>query len=296
MKNKEVITVLGVVIAIFALLYFLFTGKKNNDSFKSTVNNYIVLLDLSDRLKSPSQAEKDKILIEGIYSVFENEVKRKQYQGSRDIIKVLVAPQPANYSVFDVSENLEINLGNIPQKERYTKYPELRKKFFQAVSDLYKKATQNTNYIGADIWSFFNASLENHLIKDKNGRNILLILTDGYLNFNYEYQINRPKNGNKTTYTEVEKFRKNPKWKENFVKGGYGLIPIDRNLGNLEVYMLELSSSDIKHPEDFDIIRMYWEKWFKDLNINKYKCFKTEDAPKQVTSVLKNLLQQNKNK
>src|SRR3954470_21321577 len=66
-------------------------GKKNGDRIK---HNYIVLLDLSDRLiVQPNQPQRDKQIIKSLYSSFENKVKRDLYIKSRDEFRVVIAPQ-----------------------------------------------------------------------------------------------------------------------------------------------------------------------------------------------------------
>src|SRR3954468_11587628 len=57
-------------------------------------HNYIVLLDLSDRLiVQPNQPHRDKQIIKSLYSVSEEKVKRDLYIKSRDEFRVVIAPQ-----------------------------------------------------------------------------------------------------------------------------------------------------------------------------------------------------------
>src|SRR6187551_3086299 len=59
-----------------------------------TKHNYIILVDLSDRLiVQNDQAQRDKQIITELYSQFEEKVKKDLYIKSRDEIKVVIAPQ-----------------------------------------------------------------------------------------------------------------------------------------------------------------------------------------------------------
>src|SRR6188768_364291 len=57
-------------------------------------HNYIILLDLSDRLiVQENQPVRDKEIISSLYALFEEKVKNELYIKSRDEIKVVIAPQ-----------------------------------------------------------------------------------------------------------------------------------------------------------------------------------------------------------
>ncbi len=57
-------------------------------------HNYIILLDLSDRLiVQDNQPARDKELIRHLYTLFEERVRNQLYLRSRDEIKVVIAHQ-----------------------------------------------------------------------------------------------------------------------------------------------------------------------------------------------------------
>src|SRR5690349_8763181 len=87
-------------ICFFIVLVLLFLAgcqlpapeKKKNEL--STKHNYIILLDLSDRLiVQEDQPERDKEIIRKVYTLFEEKVKSELYIKSRDEIRVVIAPQ-----------------------------------------------------------------------------------------------------------------------------------------------------------------------------------------------------------
>ena len=78
-------------------------------------HNYIVLLDLSDRLVvQENQPKRDKEIIQGIYEAFEAKVKKAMYVKSRDEIKVVIAPQRSSrINEEEFEDRLYVNMDNI---------------------------------------------------------------------------------------------------------------------------------------------------------------------------------------
>ena len=280
-----------IIFILFGLVFWFIISSDNGKNNKQiTHSNFILLLDLSDRLqKNKEQSEKDKVIINGVFDLFEKEVNKKLSIRSKDMIRVIIAPQPEiNYNTFKLSENLEVNMESIKAEERFDAITTLKKTFLNSVDSLYESADQNKLFVGADIWDFFNSSVDNYVSPDK--KNYIFILTDGYLNFNKNYQNSRLKSENKTTFMEISKFRNNPNWETAFNEGKYGLYPVNKKIENTEIYMLEIAPNDIRHPEDYNIICKYWGNWFEELGIEKYKFYKTNDAPIQTVNNLKTMI------
>lgn len=148
-------------------------------------NNYIILLDLSDRIiVQPNQPERDKEIISYIYNLFEEHVKKNLYIKARDEIRVVIAPQRGVNLPTDVFEDrLYINMDNIKIVFRKSREDERRKAFMANLDTLYQKAVFSKNpedYYGADIWQYFYEDLRYDYVKDTLTKNYLFILTDGY--------------------------------------------------------------------------------------------------------------------
>src|SRR6478736_6375844 len=94
MKNGKFILFL-IALLIALLLFSCKLPKPELKKNKARVkNNYIILLDLSDRLiVQDNQPERDKQIVKNLYTLFEEKVKRELYIKSRDEIKVVIAPQ-----------------------------------------------------------------------------------------------------------------------------------------------------------------------------------------------------------
>ena len=207
-------------------------------------HNYIVLLDLSDRLVvQENQADRDKELIAGLYDSFEKKVKKEMYVKSRDEIKVVIAPQRSSrINEEEFEDRLYVNMENIKNIFRKKKEEERREAFLNNLDTLYSQALYSKNpkaYSGADIWKYFYEDLKVDYVKDTLTQNFLFILTDGY-----------PIVGN----TSVK------------LKG------INDKYPGLHVIILEAAPRD--KDLEWDRISKLWENWFKDIGVDKFTLIK----------------------
>ena len=221
----------------------------------SVKHNYIILLDLSDRLiVQNDQPARDKEIIRSVYKMFELRVKSNLYIRSRDEIKVVIAPQRGSKLQTDIYENqLYVNMENIPTVYRKAKETERRDTFNLALDELYKRAVYSKvpkEYYGADIWKYFYEDLKDDCSNDTLTQNYLFILTDGYPIVG--------KNPNK-------------------------LQPVNKNYPNIEIILVEGSPRD--KDLEWDHIREMWASWFDSMNIKSYKFIKRKALTKEIESI-----------
>ncbi len=146
-------------------------------------------------------------------------------------------------------------------------------------------AQKQHNYIGSDTWRFFKNKVKNYFIKDCN-RNILIILTDGYL----YHKNNVRKEGNKTTYlTRIPSKINGNDWKNIMKKKGYGFISANDKLNDLEVLVIGIVNYDKKNPYGEDIIKEYWGNWLKNMGIKHFEIIPA-DLPINVEKVIKEFI------
>jgi hypothetical protein len=218
-------------------------------------HNYIILLDLSDRLiVQPDQPARDKELIKSIYEIFEQQVKKDMYIKSRDEIKVVIAPQRGAGLRTDLYEDkLYVNMDDIKAVLRRTKEEERRNNFFNTLDDLYNKAVFSKvpeEYNGADIWKYVYEDLDGDLSKDPLVKNYLFILTDGY-----------PIVGKDLNKLE----------------------PVNKSFPPMEVILLEGSPRD--KDLEWDHVMEIWTQWFDSMKINKYTFIKRKAISKEVEQI-----------
>lgn len=226
--------------------------KKRSISEK---HNYIILLDLSDRLIiQPEQPERDKEIINAIYAMFEQRIKRDLYIKSRDELKVVIAPQRGSGLRTDKFEDqLYVNMESIQNVFRRLKEEERRTNFHNSLDELYKKAVFSKypkQYYGADIWKYFYEDLETDYSNDTLTKNFLFILTDGY-----------------------------PIVGKDLKK----LQPVKGSLPDLHIVLIEVSPRD--KDLELDRIMLMWEKWFDSMDIKDYTLIKRKAITKEVEQI-----------
>lgn len=245
-----------VVLAILSLVSACKLPAPEEKKTKPRVkHNYIVLLDLSDRLiVQENQPERDKQIIKHLYSIFEERVKKDLYIKSHDEIKVVIAPQRGTSLIReDFEDRLYINMDNIQNIYRRSKEKERKTNFVANVDTLYSKAVFSQtpeDYNGADIWKYFYEDLKVDYAKDEMTENYLFILTDGYpivgSNQNKLQEI-------KNTYPD------------------------------LHIVLMEASPRD--KDLEWDRIMGIWEEWFNKIGVQKYTLIKRGSITKELEQV-----------
>ncbi len=262
---------------LFILVFFI--GLSNCFDPKpepviNSKNNYIVLLDLSDRTLSENQKERDIANIKAAFQSFKKGVKNQYYIKSNDVLQVLIAPQKnMGINKADYENQLRINLNALPVNKKKKVFDSFEKNFDETLNKLYdetlKNKTKPHHFSGADIWRFFYDLLPSYYIE--NSSNKLLLITDGYMEFEQsalKYEVG----GGKYRFSNFDFLKRlrgyKGNWKEMFDKYDYGLKSTGKQYSNLQVFMTELSPTEGVHYE-FDIIKAVWKKWFDEMKIKE---------------------------
>lgn len=272
------------------------TVRTVETSNRSDNYNISIFLDLSDRIDPVKHAnkampyyERDVHYIKAVSEAFTDHVSSKKVNLMNDKMQLFFDPEPQNTKINAISERLKIKLDrkNVTKeklkniREIYATYPE----------QIYQMAIKDKAYVGSDIWGFFNDKVTDYCIEE-NSRNILVILTDGYI-FNKGSEI---KNGNRTNYLLSKTIREQKlnaaDWKEKMDTGNFGFIPAGNNLSNLEVLVLGINP-DSKESTEKAIIKEYWEKWLKEMKVANFKV-KDAELPSHINKLIKNFIHQKK--
>ncbi|TDQ09466.1 hypothetical protein [Pedobacter metabolipauper] len=272
-------TKLSVLISSVALL--LVTGcmdEKENikeaikirNNSKNADLNISILIDLSDRIDPIKNANpameiyrRDLGYIESISKGFEKHLRSKPIIQDDDHIQIYFEPAPLNPKINDLAKNLKLSF----TKDNTTKkaIQKISPQYIAASNKIYNLAIKDKKYIGSDIWGFFKNKVKDYCIKP-NHRNILFILTDGYMfHKNSKFMI-----GNKSSYLTPELVKSlklnTPKYRDLIRKKGYGFINANDNLDNLEVVILSLNPAE-GNPFEADVIGEYWNNWLKEMKV-----------------------------
>ncbi len=256
--------------------------------------NICLLLDLSNRIDpalAPVQAEKDRKIITAVADQFGDLVRHKLFINSHDILRVAVAPQKTGYdaTLTRVSDAMAIDLREVKIAEKRSAFPKLRQEFLNGTAELYRAAVANTSFNGSDIWSFVRDDLAAYRVTGTSAepvRNVLIIVTDGYLTF--ANQERRPKSGHRTSYMSVNRFRKTG-WEEEFSSGDYGLMSEGLKAAGWEVLLLEVAP---RQTEDLPVLRRYWSQWFEELGVTNYRIERSQDSAKLTQGIIADFLRQ----
>lgn len=247
------------------------TQKGEDANNTITPLNITVLLDLSDRIKQDDntgntkyiQLEKDSILLMNIQkSFYNNQAPNGKFKVVGNRIKVICYPYPQDVSKLeDMEFDMKVNDPNdISNKQK--QLLSMDSAWKTGISYIYRQAKvevdKDPKFPGSDIWSFFNGPVEVECVED-GYRNILLILTDGYIYHKNSWK----KNGTVCRGILSET-----------LKSQTAIEPINKEYENLEVMFLEINTSK-GTPEEFDKIEKLLTDWCNNMGIQKVKVVQT---------------------
>lgn len=283
-------------IIFFVLIFFLScnSGNKNNNNSSpnnvqpATVNrpeqlNITLLLDLSDRIdkdKYPVKPEHYKRDIANVKFISELFVKDMESRGTfmaNSKMKVIFSPRPQDPNVNILAEKLNVDLSKMDNKQKKNVHDNMAKIFTENLSKIYDLSILTHKWVGSDIWRFFKNDVKDYCVEsDQEYRNILIILTDGYIYHN----DSKDQIGNRFAYILPQifsnyKLRDNPEWEQLIVNKDIGLIKKREDLENLEVLVLEVSPSP-NYKNDEDIIKVLLAKWFEEMNVKRYAIYNSD--------------------
>lgn len=254
--------------------------------------NISVLLDLSDRInpeKHPSPAMefylRDVGYLRSIAENFEAHVINKKVIKIDDKLQVFIDPEPSDNTLNKKLNTLKISFDkSVVTKKRIL---ETCRKYDSISTLIYEAAIKDDHYVGSDTWRFLKNKVNDYCVEE-GYRNILVVLTDGYI----YHKNTKIKEGNRTTYLtpqEVRDFGFNkPGWKEKFDQKDYGFLTANENLSNLEVLVLGINP-DAKNPYEEDVIRAYWSKWLKEMKVKDFE-IKQADLPSNMDKIIREFI------
>lgn len=288
MKAKNILTSAIVLLAIGYILNLLSCGSDGNKTEKQegkqTVTegpqslNISIFLDLSDRLTrslTPAQMSRDTAIIGNILDYFKAQTLGPQILKSTNNIKVFFYPAPAHSQIATLASDLNVDMALLTGKDKRVRLEGMKEAFQNSLSQIYGKTMQQQNWIGCDIWDFFSSKKVDAQCIRKDCRNVLFILTDGYL-----FDANHKMNDGSGAYSYI--------LPQTLADKNSSLIVKRDGLENLEVCILEVNPYDIKHKEQMiDILHTWLVKMgVKEQNI----CIAETDLPINTKTIIKSFL------
>ena len=271
-----------------------FEGLKKEPPLIKTKNtsnlNISILLDLSDRIdtvkySNPSMEfyKRDVGYLKSVAEVFSNSISYKKSRNLDDKIQLYFDPEPINTQINDLSKELKFHISRDNGTKEYIN--KISDTYASIGLKIYEQALKDDNYVGSDTWGFLKNKVQDYCI-DENYRNILVIITDGYI----YYENNTINEGNLSSYITPKKIRnKNlntSNWKQLIESNKHGFIPIDQDLSNLEVLVLGVNPSKTNNY-DYDVLNKYWSDWLFAMGVNEENFeFKMADLPSNMDNII----------
>lgn len=251
--------------------------KKNNENTTQRPLNISIYLDLSDRLvrdMQPSQVSRDTAAVGYILDYFKRQTMGPHILQSQNRLKVFFYPSPNSSDIATLAGELDINMTQLKGVEKRKKLESMKSLFQKNLSQIYNKTISEHEWIGCDIWDFFSSKKVDAQCIKNGARNILIILTDGYL-----YAANNKiKEGNAYSYILPQTLKEEAP-----------LIVRRKGLENLEVGVFEINP--YSKEEGYKLIPIL-ENWLKNMGISEEHLVVAEtDLPTNTQTLLKSFLE-----
>ena len=264
---------------LFTLLCFSLnscSGKKKEKKAEPKPLNISIFLDLSDRLTrdmQPSQMSRDTAIVGYVVDYFKKQTLGPAILKSKNSIKVFFYPTPHSSDIATLSHELNINMGNYNGKEKRIKLEEMKGLFQRNLTQIYNKTLLEKEWIGCDIWDFFSSKKVDAQCIKKDARNIMIILTDGYL----FATNNKIKKGNSYSYILPQTLNNQS-----------SLIVARKGLENLEVGVFEINP--YSKEQEYKMIPLL-ENWFLSMGVAKQALtVASTDLPANTNTLLESFL------
>lgn len=270
-------------------------GSVINDSISNNKNlNISILIDLSDRIdpeKYPNPSmeyyQRDLEYIKAIKTGFIDHVKSKKVIQLDDQMQIFFNPEPSDSEINNLAKQLKVSFDKKTSRENISL---VDGKYSTLPAKIYESAIHDKQYVGSDIWGFFKNKVKDYCIKDKH-RNILFILTDGYM-FHKDSKISE---GSKTSYLTPELVKSlkltSSNYKTKIQEKNLGFIKANDNLGDLEIVILGVNPEK-GNPFEGDIIKEYWDNWLKEMGVKK-SSIKDADLPTNLNPIIQKAISGN---
>lgn len=249
--------------------------------------NISFLLDLSDRIdpkKNPGIYQRDLQYINSVQKAFINHVRGKKMLLLKDQMQVFFNPLPNIPNINQLSEQLKVDFNPKTSKKDFLN---IDKVYTNNPAKIYQSAIKDHNYVGSDIWRFFKSNVQLYCIKPEH-RNILVILTDGYI----YHKASIMQIGGKSSYITPEFLRSKKLnaagYQSIMKKNNLGFIAFPYNLKELEIIVLGINPS-VNNPYEEDVIKQYWTDWFKAMKVKKFDLL-TNDLPAALDPVIQQII------
>lgn len=274
----------NIILTLFTVTFLMSCGagggQKHGTEQPQTLN-ISVFLDLSDRIADrnlvPNQVYRDTAIINYLIEYFISKTLGIHILQSENKMKVFFYPTPQDTRISELSKLLSVDIGSKNGVEKRTTLEAMRTVFPATLDSIYSKTLASNKWPGCDIWDFFSSKKVDNLCVKNGARNIVVILTDGYI----YHEKNAFQEGDAYSYIGHKKLDSKQE-----------ISLIDRRKGELagkglEVLMLEVNPAKPAHK---DKMMKILEKWFSDMGVEKFVAAETDANLTNTETIIKNFL------
>lgn len=245
--------------------------------------NLIIIPDLSrritDTINNPNQIYNDKFVLQAVWKSFVAYSKLKQDTKDRLIVDVTDIDQ-AKGQFETIANSLQFDLSGHKDKSNRLYFTEgTDAKFTKSIDELYNSAKQKP--LGADYSFYLRRYLPKLLKKPTlfdNYINKVIIITDGYLEAE-----NRPADTKIYGFqTQLYKSVTMGNTIDVITTLGLNIPKVDIDLSNTEIFVCEVNERRSGMGYDFEILKAYWEDWFKRMGAKKL-IFEAREKANKIT-------------
>lgn len=278
MKQNNIFKTIALSLITIAMLWSTTsceTGSEHNPPIANQPLNITIYLDLSDRLTrelQPSQKKRDIAIVNKFIQIFKDACVKDKIIRAKNHLRVIFYPSPNSSEIATLASALDVDMAKLKGKEKKKALQGMDVRFTNSLSQIYDETLKAKKWIGSDIWGFFSNKKVDELCMRNGCRNIIVVLTDGYL----FHTNNKIKNGNAYSYVL-------PQTLQNLKSS---LIIKRKGLNNLEVLMLEVNPYD---PKVHDKMQSVLQNWFKGMGVKRFVVSET-DLPSNTATVIENFI------
>lgn len=293
--------------------------------------NIVIAPDLSNRLdyKLYPKPLKDEDIVSTILAKVPVILNHRREENQQDRISVaLINTNRIQAAVLD-AERLIIDFGRFQtQKDRIDYLKGRSEQTFakdtaRFITEYFKIGNSGKGKrSGSDIWSFFNSSIDDTMIRTETKvetflgkkyrnsfRNVLIILTDGYIEADLygrnaclttdSRQCYYLSSSRVREFRNAHKYSAAPSIQDFFKTSGWGISKANNDLlRNTEVLVLEVYDRSLTmkgiatvHPTDIEIIKLFWADWLAKSGVKRFDIRPVADTKTEIAEIVLKFLE-----
>ncbi|MBO7559204.1 MAG: hypothetical protein J6T52_12025 [Bacteroidaceae bacterium] len=227
---------------------------------------------------TPNQTYRDTAIINYLVDYFRSKTLGPTILKNENKMKVFFYPTPNDTEISTLAQGLNVDIGLKQGVEKRKALDEMKGRFQSNLERIYEETLNAGKWVGCDIWDFFSSKKVDNLCVKNGARNIVVILTDGYI-----FAENNKIKANNNQYSYI--------LPQTLAINGSSLI--DKRKGELKDKGLEILMLEVNpyQPDHRDKMVNILENWFKSMGVDKLVIAETDANLTNTQTIIKNFLE-----